>query len=302
MKRFLKWSGISLGIVVGAVLLLGAAVYGLSSSRMNKIYQIAPAAVIIPTDSSAIEEGRHIAHVRACVDCHGEDFGGSIFFDEAAVGRLAATNLTSGRGGVGASYTDEDWVRAIRHGVDPKGRPLLFMPSQEFNPIGDDDLGALIAYLKSVEPVDREFEPSSVGPVGRALFLSGQLPLLPVELIDHDAPRVDPPNRGVTPEYGEYLAVTCTGCHGTGYSGGRIPGTPPSWPEAANITPDEATGIGSWSEEDFEQALRRGVRPDGREMDPQFMPWSTFQHLTDDEVGALWAYLQTLPPREFGNR
>jgi mono/diheme cytochrome c family protein len=104
----------------------------------------------------------------------------------------------------------------------------------------------------------------------------------------------------VTPEYGHYLAITggCTGCHGSGLSGGAIPGVPPDFPKARNISP---TGIGSWSDEDFFRALREGKRPDGSTINP-FMPWNDTKLMTDDEIRALLAYLRTVPPRPDGQR
>ena len=97
-------------------------------------------------------------------------------------------------------------------------------------------------------------------------------------------------------EYGEYLANTCKGCHGAGFSGGPIPGIPAQPPYPANLTADVATGLGSWQEADFVTALRTGIRPDGT-LITSAMPWQTFQGLTDDELDALWLYLQSVRPR-----
>lgn len=301
MKPFLKWTAIVL--VVFACLIFTATIilYGWSSHRLGTIYDIAPATVLVNFDEPTIDRGRHILNIRGCRDCHGEDLGGAVFIDEPVLGRLVGTNLTPGAGGVGQAYDDADWVRAIRHGVGPDGKPLIFMPSYEYFPLDDDDLGSLIAYLKSLEPIDRELPGSRVGPLGRALFLAGELPLLSAEMIDHAATVPKAPSVGPTAEYGAYLATGCVGCHGMGYSGGKIPGTPPDWPAAANITPHE-TGIGNWTYEQYEILMRTGVRPDGREVDPQFMPWPVTNHMTDDELQAIWAYLQSLPPKEAGNR
>jgi mono/diheme cytochrome c family protein len=301
MNRFVKWVITGLLVIVGLVILLTGVLYGWSSHRMGKIYQIAPATVVVRSEAAVLDHGKHLLNTRGCRDCHGEDLGGTVFIDDPALGRLIASNLTSGKGGVGAAYDDADWIRAIRHGVGPEGRALLFMPSYEYHPMDDDDLGALIAYLKSVEAVDRELPGTKVGPLGRALFLAGELPLLSAEMIDHTAPVPQAPPRAATAEYGRYIAVTCVGCHGQGYSGGRIPGTPPVWPAAANITPHE-TGLASWTFEQFDTVMRTGVRPDGRQIEPEFMPWSNFAHLTDEEMEAVWLYLATLDPVPAGNR
>jgi cytochrome c553 len=126
------------------------------------------------------------------------------------------------------------------------------------------------------------------------LILTGELKL-PAEQIDHDAPRPSAPKPGPTAAYGEYLAKACTGCHGSDFTGGPIPAAPPSWPPATNITPHTQDGIGDWSREDFVRALRRQVRPDGSAINP-VMP-KAMGKMTDQELTALWKYLQSLPPR-----
>jgi mono/diheme cytochrome c family protein len=298
MRRVFKWTGIVLGSFVGLVLLGFAVVYAVSERRMHRTYRVEPPAVAIRSDAQTVARGKHIALTRGCTDCHGENLGGKTFIDAPPMARLFADNLTPGRGGVGKRYRDGDWVRSIRHGVDPAGKPLLFMPSHEYNTLSDEDAGALVAYLKTVPPVDNSLPENSVGPIGRVLYLTGQVPLVPAELIDHKArPRAAPPV-GPTAAYGKYLATGCTGCHGQGFSGGEI-GGPPGIPEAANLTP-HATGLARWTEQDFIRALREGKRPDGSKID-DFMPWRTTARMTDDEIRALWAYFRTLPPREKGN-
>lgn len=301
MRRAIRWTGRILGGLAVVVALALAAVYGLSEARMRRKYDVQPGPVAVRSDEEAVRLGAHLAVVRGCVDCHGADLGGQVFIDDPALARLPGTNLTRGRGGVAPAYTQADWVRAIRHGVAPDGRALLFMPSHEFNPLGDEDVGALVAYIRSLPPVDRELPGASVGPLGRALFLAGQFPLLPAEFIDHAAPRREVPPVAATAEYGAYLATGCTGCHGAGLSGGKIPGTPPDWIAAANITPDPATGLGRWTEQDFVRAMRLGKRPDGSDIDP-LMPWKGLSQMTDTELRALWLYLRTVPPKAQGNR
>lgn len=299
MRPILRWTGIVLGSLAGLVLLGLAVVYGVSERNFKRKYSVEPAAVAVRSDAQTVARGRHIALTRGCTDCHGENLGGKTFIDAPPMARLFADNLTPGRGGVGKAYRDADWVRAIRHGVDPAGKALLFMPSHEFNALSDEDAGALVAYLKTVPPVDNSLPENSVGPIGRVLYLTGQVPLVPAELIDHDArPRTAPP-AGPTAAYGRYLANGCTGCHGEGFSGGKIAG-PPGIPEASNLTP-HATGLARWTEQDFFRALREGKRPDGSKID-EFMPWRTTARMTDDEIRALWAYFRSLPPREKGNR
>jgi mono/diheme cytochrome c family protein len=299
--RALKWLGVVLGAIVVLLLAAIAVLYLITQPRLQRTYAVQPEPVAVSTDPATIAQGAHVAVIRGCADCHTETLGGQIFIDEAPLMRLSASNLTGGRGGVGGSYTVEDWVRAIRHGIGPDGKPLLFMPSHEFAILSDADLGALIAYIRQVPPVDNELPANSVRPLGRFLFATGRLPLVAAELIDHGAVRPAPPTPGPTADYGAYLATGCAGCHGETYSGGPIPGAPPGTPPAKNITPDPATGIGRWTEADFFRALREGKRPDGSDIHP-FMPWRLTSRMTDDEIRALWQHLRRVEARPQGNR
>ena len=124
MNRVIRITGIVAGSLVGLIVLLGAGVYGASSSRINRIYQVTPAALAIPTDSASIARGRHLATAFAmCTDCHGENLAGGIVADDPAFGRIVAANLTRAPSGLGSRLTDADWVRAIRNGVRPDGTP-----------------------------------------------------------------------------------------------------------------------------------------------------------------------------------
>ncbi|MDQ8154526.1 MAG: cytochrome c [Gemmatimonadota bacterium] len=300
MRKILRAVAWSAGALVLMLVVAGGGLYFASQHRLDRTWSVAGHTVPVPTDSLALERGRHVAFALSkCADCHRTDLGGGQFIDEAPVARLYAPNLTRGKGGIGAAYTDLDWERAIRHAVRPNGDGLLFMPSLEFQFLSDDDVGALIAYLKALPPVDRESVPNRVGPIGRALYMKGDLVLVPAERVAHDQHPTAVP-MSVSAEYGKYLAEVggCTGCHGEGFSGGKIPGTPPDWKPASNITP---TGIGHYKEEDFFRAMREGVRPGGAPID-SLMPFRFTKLMTDDEIRALYLYLRTVPAKPFGGR
>jgi mono/diheme cytochrome c family protein len=303
MNRPMKWL-----LRIAAVLLVLAAscaavVYVLTESRLTQTYDVPAETVMIPTDAASLARGRHVAVISGCIDCHGDDLAGRVFFDNAMVGRFVASNLTIGKGGVGARFTGQDWIRAIRHGVRPGGTPLLVMPSKEYYPLSDADLGALLAYLKNIPAVDHELSASSVSPMGRVLMLTiKDMPLLAAERIDHTAARPIAPTVGITPQYGAYLAVRCTGCHGATLSGGKIPGTPPDWPPALNLTPYPGSATDVWSQDEFIRTLRTGITPRGNQLDTRYMPWKVLGQMTDDELKALWLFLRSAPPKEYGNR
>jgi cytochrome c553 len=294
-SKLVRRLGIILGILLLLLVLSGAAIYAFSGRSLNRKWEITPASLTIPTDSAALERGRHLVTVRLlCADCHAQDLGGQVAIDGMPFGRFVATNLTPG--GVGATYSDADWIRAIRHGIRPNGKSLLFMPSDVFAHLGAEDLAAVIAYLKSVPPVTRALPATQLGPVGRMLVATNKAPLVIAEQIDHEAPIPTMPPEGETAEYGRYLAASggCMACHGENLSGGKIAGGPDD-PPATNLTP---TGIGEWSESDFLRAFREGRRPNGTDINP-FMPWKTLGGMTDSELGAIYLYLKTVPARPY---
>jgi len=294
---WLKRLGWLLGGILGLIVLAVIGVYLLTTVRMSKRYQVAAVAVTVPRDSAGLARGRHLARAIAkCVACHGEDFGGSVMADDWPFGRLVASNLTAGKGGVGPLYDDPAMARAIRHAIRHDGTPLRVMPSEAFQYLADDDAGALVGYIRSLAPVDRELPSMRIGPVARIISLFTTFPLIPARVVDHQ--RVPPATmpETPTPKYGKYLADVggCTGCHGAGLSGGQVgPGRP-----ASNLTP---AGIGTWTEEDFRRALREGMRPGGIPIDSTAMPWPQAGRMTDGEIHALWLFLKSVPPKEFGN-
>lgn len=299
MRTTFKWTGIGAGVLVGLLLLGIVTVYAVSSSKMSRTYKVDIQPVDVPMDQASIDLGRHIAITRGCNDCHGKNFGGATIADGPFfVGYLYGPNLTSGKGGKGAGKKDIDWVRTIRYGLDEHGKSLTLMPSDEYYFMNDRDLGALIAYLKTLPPVDNTMPPVTLGPLLRTLYLAGEV-ALPAERIDWNAPRPETPV-GETIEYGRYLAYSCIGCHGPGLSGGAIPGAPPDWLPAANITP--AGAIGAWSENGFIRTMRTGVTPSGHTLDPKSMPWPNFGKMTDTELKALFKYLRTVQAKPSGNR
>lgn len=275
---------LGLAVAIGAA---AAAVYAASEMRLAQTVDVQHQSIVVPSDVSSIQHGQHLASAIAlCTECHGPNLAGKVMLDDSSA-RIVASNLTRGRGGFGASATDADFVSAIRNGVDPRGRQLLLMPSDQYHVLSDADLGAIVAFARSLPPIDTTLPGSEIRPLGRALFISGQRSLVAAASIDHAAPRPAPPAIDVSPEYGGYLAAVagCARCHGPGLTGGKGPGVP-----ASNIT---AAGLRDWSDADFLRVMRTGRRPDGRAVDAS-MPWPYFAQMTDLELRAIWRFLQAI--------
>ena len=288
LKKVLKGGGILLGALLVLALLGVMALFVLSEERLNRVYSIPASGLEIPERPAAVERGRVLVETRGfCTDCHGENLSGQAFDDGWLVGRVSIRNLTRGEGGLPEDYSDEDWVRAIRHGVGRDGKPLLDMPSNFYYEFSDEDLGAVIAYLKGLPPVDKVVPKERLGLLARVFILTTPS-LLPANLIDHQAPRPPAPEPGVNAAYGEYLATTCKFCHGADLAGRDAPGA------GLNLTP--GGNLGHWTESGFIQAIRIGVTPDGEELNQELMPWDKIAGMSDDELKAIWLYLRTLAP------
>lgn len=263
------------------------------------------------TDTPALlARGEYIVrNVAVCGHCHAaspqEDpdgpLSGGMEFRNWRTGTIRASNLTPDSAtGIGA-WTDAELVRAIRTGQHRSDRVLApVMPYPWFHGMSDEDALAVVRYLKSLEPVRHRVEndPNLVFEIGQLFFLRPE-----------DAPAGTAPPRGPTPAYGRYLAnhvALCGDCHtprtgllSTPDLDRRFAGQPdppggfPAKPD--NLTPDPATGIGNWTEEDFVRTLRTGINPRGDTLHA-FMPWRQFSRMTRDDLVAIYRYLRTLEP------
>ena len=166
-------------VAIGALVVLGllaVCIYAVSEYRMGRRFPVAPDRLSVAVDAIAVERGRHlVTAVSPCTSCHGEDLGGKELVDDGIFGRLWASNLTPGRGGIG-ELDRIDLVRSIRYGVRPDGTSLVMMPAQHLRHINDYDLAAIIAFLRTLEPVDRETPPPVLGPFARVVVALGLAP------------------------------------------------------------------------------------------------------------------------------
>jgi mono/diheme cytochrome c family protein len=162
--------------------------------------------------------------------------------------------------------------------------------------LSDEDLGAIIAYVKSVPPVDHKTNGQHFTPLAKIMLTAGVLGKLPVEAVSHDV-HVTAPAQAVTAEYGEYMVNTndCHLCHGPNLNGGSHP-DPTIKVISPNLTPGGEPGF--WTEEQFINTIRTGTTPSGHELNPELMPWDYYRFMSDDELKAIFTYLHTLPKLE----
>ncbi|MFZ5971189.1 MAG: c-type cytochrome [Bacteroidota bacterium] len=290
LLKVLKWIGF---LALGLILLAAgfyAKVYFSTESRFAQKYKYQLPDFSVEADSAMLAEGERLMTVKGCNDCHGTDLGGRVFIDDPALGRVAAPNLTRGKGGLPADFTANDWLRALKHGVNRDSTTLRIMPSYEYAQLTERDLKAIIAFGMSLPAVDRTLPPIAFKPVGRILIDLDKLPVMVAEKIDHNAELVKEIVPAVNAEFGRYIAVSCSGCHKENLKGGEavLPGSPP----VADIT---STGnVGKWTQEQFLTTMRTGKTPEGKELQAQFMPWPLAKSLTDTELQALYVYLRSI--------
>ncbi|HEY8072622.1 MAG TPA: c-type cytochrome [Labilithrix sp.] len=305
MKRIVK----RVVLVILAVAVVVAASFAIFAyvqvrnfdASMAKVYDVPPLAITISTDEAVLARGKHLVEsVAPCAtrDCHGSDLAGGTNIDVGPIGNFCGPNISAG--GLGATYTDGELARLVRHGVKKDGRSVRFMPAHEFGFLPDSDLTAAISYLRTMPPVDRPNALMTIKWFGKFIDRMDGIPLDIARRIDHEHPEVwtGPPEP--TAKYGRLLARSCTGCHGKKFSGGPIPGAPASMPKPLNLTPHE-TGLKDWTFDDFDKLLSTGVRKNGSALNP-FMPLDAIGRLDPIERRALWEYLRTLPPVPLGNR
>ena len=184
-------------------------------------------------------------------------------------------------------YSNKELERLIRHGTRPDGTSvILVMPSSMFYHLSDDDLGAIIAFLRRQSPGDEQLPDTKIGPLARLLLMyyknvAGTI--LAAELIDHDMPRIDPAAHDLHAQ-GRYLALTvCTECHWTDLRGAPDGSTP------------TLAVVAAYSIDNFRTLMRTGEPIGDRQLElMSSVAVRRFAHFTDQEIDALHVYLQTL--------
>lgn len=284
IRKILKWFLLGLGGVVGLALIGVLVIYIVLGNDFARTFNVPGSNFVVPDDEASITEGKRLATLRGCYSgCHGETANGNIFFDVWDGTNLVSPDIARAV----RNYPNEDVERIIRHGVRPDGTSVIrVMPSQMFYNLSDEDLGAIVAYLKTVPPGDEQLPDTSFGPFARLLLFTFKQEigsLMAAELIDHDKPRVRPARHSLL-EHGRYLTLTvCTECHGNDLRGIPFDGTP-------TLAIVAAYGI-----DDFRVLMRTGEPIGDRELDlMKEVAAGRFSHFTDREIDALHRYLQTL--------
>ena len=277
MRRILRWLGYGAVGVLALVVLFAGYVYTASGLVLRRTYHADAHPVVVPNDSASIAEGARLARIRGCYGaCHGNADGQ--VFDEPFLAKGAIPDLTR----LASEYDDAQLELVIRHGIKPNGRSVIeFMPSEMFSHLDDEDLGAILAFLRSLPPANGPAGGIHFKPLARTFIALGRMGFAASKLKE---PVVHPaPDRSDPIAFGRYLALTsCTECHGNDLSGG-----------GGMLAAPDLRIAAAYSVEQFTRLMRDGVPLDGRELGLMgSAAKGRFSHFTDEEIGALHAYLR----------
>lgn len=307
MKKLLKFLGV---VIAGILMAVGITLIYLFVSLPKS--EPAPA-IRVEATPQRLERGKYLAvHVTGCIACHsmrnskyysepvvpGSEGQGSIFIKDPQFGTLVAPNITPA---ALKDWTDGEILRAITSGVNRQGRPLFpIMPYPEFSKMPREDLYSVIAYIRSLPPRSAQ---------------TGQTQLkFPLNLIVRTIPKPAAIQEKAPADKGNYLTriASCRHCHtpqndrgqklpGMDFAGGMVftqaDGT---MVRSLNITPDEETGIGKWSRDQFISVFKRYESMDLQQIPVDkgntVMPWTLFAGMTTEDLGAIYDYLRTIKP------
>jgi len=315
VKKFLK----IFVIIVGGLeflIIAGLVYFNLSFPKGEPVPNVK-----VDITPSRVARGEYLVrHLVGCLDCHSErdwtKYAGPIIpgtegkggevFDEETVGvpgTLYAKNITPM--GIG-NWTDGELIRGITTGVSKDGTALFpIMPYQDFNYLRQEDLYSIVAYLRTLKPIQNTTP-------NRHLNFPMNLIVKTIPLANYDPGK--PIDKSDTIAYGEYLTTIagCGDCHtrldkgvpikGMEFAGGMAFKLPAGIVRSANITPDDETGIGKWTEEQFIQHFKSFSSDSSHNIHVEsnqyntVMPMASFAGITEGDLGAMYSYLKTLSP------
>ncbi len=298
-------------------------------SSWDRTYDIAYPQLNVSSDSAVIAKGKYLVHGPAhCSNCHVSSYkemiltdkgepiplSGGVVFPLGPLGSLSPANLTSDlETGLGR-YSDGEIFRMMRHAVKPDGTAALALMMPFWN-MADEDLEAVVSYLRTLEPIRNEIPKPEWTFIGKMVRV-----LTPTfEPIFNPTPSAIAPLMKPTVERGEYIAryvANCVGCHtprdpmtfeaiGPEYSGGMemepLPALnvelgidPDLWTHSANITPHPESALSKFNT--LEEWIARFRQ--GRIVLNSPMHWGPFSRMSDEDLEALWLYLHSLDPVE----
>lgn len=271
----MRWILRGLAVLAGLVVLFVAIVFGGSQWVIRRGHAVPETAIAVPKDAASVAEGGRLAKIVMCRDCHAANGEGRLLFSDPMFGTVAPPPLAE----MAAKLSDAELARLIRHGVKADGSTTFIMPSHSLGHISDDDLGKIIAWIRTLKPGPQDSKArTSFGPIGRFLVLTGKLPPMA------NPANVSTPTRPA--DVGRYYAATaCLACHKLHQDGVMEDGTtkvPALAPMAASYDPVA-----------FRELMRTGRGMSRADLGlMSVVARAGFSAFTDAEIAAVQAYLK----------
>lgn len=262
-----------IAVALAAMAALGVtAVYVLSEMRLARTYDTPVATFDASAHAFSLQEAERRAKSLMCTSCHAR--GGGVIFEAKYVGRLVAPNLPVRA----KDYSDGELERLVRHGVKRDSTGVIAMPAATYAHLADEDLAAIIRYLRSLKAEPDAAGTTEWGPLGRLALALGKIPYEADHLPSVSRSKTRPDNLGA------YLVgATCLHCHDIGRERDNGFGMK---------TPPLAMMAASYGFDEFRELMRTGIGKGNRDLGLMTeVSRQDFAHFTDAEMKAIHDYL-----------
>lgn len=283
MRKLLRWLGYAVAAILVLLLVFAAFVWFASARVLGAAHEAAAERLLVPTPAQLADAGRQ-ARILGCVSCHGEGLRGRMMVDAGPFAKVWTPNLTE----LAARVSDQQLAQGIRQGIGHDGRALYIMPSAMYSRLSDQEVAALIAWIRALPRTGDRVSGIQWGPIGRYALATGGFRPVNAHL---EAFRVRQPyDTGPGQAAGRRLAANvCSECHGADLTGGQ--------PTSDASAPDLAIA-GAYDLDQFRRLMRTGLSPSGRDLGlMREIAVSDTRHLTNAEIGQLYEYLRARAER-----
>lgn len=280
----MRWIFRGLAVLAGLAVLFVLVILGGSEWVLRRSHTVPEVAIAVPKDAASVVEGGRLAKIVMCRDCHAAEGQGQLLFSDPMFGTVAPPPIAE----MAEKLSDAELARLIRHGVKKDGSATFIMPSHSLGHISDDDLGKIIAWIRTLRPGPQDSKAHTrFGPVGRFLLLTGALPAMATPANVSTAKRPADVGR-------YYASVACQACHKLHEDGVMEDGktrVPALAPIAAAYEPAA-----------FNKLMRTGQGMTRRDLGLMgVVARAGFSAFTDPEIAALQAYLKAEAARGSNN-